>query len=166
MIDAMTFLGGLAWLLACAAVLLGRNLTRSILACYAFLGCLCIALLVARAGTLAILIAIVSLVSFVAIQLSGWMLVEIDRDRLTPTDAPTWTARVLAFALLGAGLWVLGWAIAPSLARLERAPETSLVELGRALFGPLDGAVLLLGCTIGAALLGAMLMLRGEREGK
>jgi NADH:ubiquinone oxidoreductase subunit 6 (subunit J) len=163
--DASVVLGILAWLLSGAAVLLGGNLTRSVLIGYAFIGCLCLALLVAGAGFLAVVVSILSAVALASIQIFGWMLVDVDRDHLTPTDPPTWVARALAFALLGGGLVLLVVAIGPELGTESVLPPMSSGALGRVLFGPLGGAAVLLGLAIAAALLATMLLLRDDEGG-
>jgi NADH:ubiquinone oxidoreductase subunit 6 (subunit J) len=162
---ALVILGILTWGLAGAVVLLGRNLTRSVLVGYAFVGCLCLSLLVSGAGYLAVVVSIVSAIGLASIQVFGWMLVDVDRDHLSPTDSPTWVARVLAFALLGGGLCLLGFAILPELVTERPANSMSVLALGRALFGPLAGAAVLLGLAVAAALLAAMLLLRDDEGG-
>jgi NADH:ubiquinone oxidoreductase subunit 6 (subunit J) len=162
---ALAVLGILTWLLAGAVVVLGRNLTRSVLIGYAFVGCLCLTLIVAGAGFLAVALSIVSAIGLASIQVFGWMLVDVDRDHLTPTDSPTWVARVLAVLLLGGGMCLLGYAILPELAQREPAVSIGAVALGQIFFGPLGGAAVLLGLTIAAALLAAMLLLRDDEGG-
>lgn len=158
-------LGVLAWLLAGAAILLGGNLTRSVMIGYAFVGCLCAAMLVAGAGFLAIVVSIMSAIGLASIQVFGWMLVDVDRDHLVPTDAPTWIARLLAFLLLGGGLAALVVAIAPELRAPPPAVSMGSAALGRILFGPLGGAAVLLGLAVAAALLATMLLLRDDDGG-
>ena len=163
--DALVFLGVLAWLLAGAAVVLGGNLTRSVLIGYAFVGCLCLTLLVAGAGFLAVVVSIAATIGLASIQVFGWMLVDVDRDHLAPTDSPTWVARALAFALLGGGLIVLVAVIAPELVSRNPVVGMGAAELGGVLFGPLGGAALLLGLAIAASLLATMLLLRDDERG-
>jgi hypothetical protein len=163
--EVLVAIGLLAWLLAVTAIVLGRNLTRSVMIGYAFVGCLCIVLLVAGAGFLAVIVSILSAVGLASIQAMGWMLVDVDHDHLPPTDAPTWIARALAFAMLGAGLVLLALAIGPELATQRNFVPVASALLGRALFGPLGGAVALLGLAIAAALLETMLLLRDDEEG-
>jgi NADH:ubiquinone oxidoreductase subunit 6 (subunit J) len=161
----LIFLGLLAWLLAAAAILLGGNLTRSVLIGYAFVGSLCLALLVAGAGFLAVVVSIILAIGLASIQVFGWMLVDVDRDHLTPTDPPTWVARALAFALLGGGLVLLVVVIAPELVQVEPPLSMGVAVLGRMFFGPLSGAAVLLGLTIAAALLATLLLLRDDEGG-
>jgi hypothetical protein len=158
--EVLVALGLTAWLLAGASILFGGNLTRSVMIGYAFVGCLCLVLLVAGAGFLAVVVSIVSAIGLASIQVFGWMLVDVDRDHLAPTDAPTWIARLLAFVLLGGGLTVLVIAISPELATSRDAVSMNSAALGRVLFGALGGAAVLLGLAIAAALLATMLLLR------
>jgi NADH:ubiquinone oxidoreductase subunit 6 (subunit J) len=166
MSDASVFaLGALAWALAAAAVVLGRNLTRSVVIGYAFLALLCLVLLMAGAGFLAAVVSILAAVGLATIQVFGWMLVDVDRDHLSPTDPGTWIARGLAFVVLGVGLAALVAALHPELLASGVLAPIGLAALGRALFGPLAGAAILLGLAIAAALLATMLLLRDEEEG-
>ncbi len=158
-------LGLIAWMLASAAILMGGNLTRSVMIGYAFIGCLCVTLLVAGAGFLAIVVSIVSAIGLASIQVFGWMLVDVDRDHLTPTDVPTWIARSLAFVLLGGGLFILAISIASELSIQHPTASTTSKALGQVLFGPLGGVAVLLGLAIAAALLATMLLLRDSEEG-
>lgn len=162
--QGVLFLGALTWILAGAAVFLGRNLTRSLLAGYAFMGCLCLALSGAGAGFLAVVVSIMGAMGLAGIQVFGWMLVDVDRDHLAPTDAPTWIARCLAFALLGAGIALLIILIGPELGAERDSKPVDLALLGQALFGALGGVSLLLGLSIAAALLATMLLLRDDEE--
>ena len=166
MAEALVAIGSLAWLLGVAAIVLGRNLTRSVMIGYAFVGCLCIALLLAGAGFLAMIVSIASATGLASIQIVGWMLVDVDRDHLAPTDASTGIARALAFAMLGAGLILLAFAIGPELAAPFVVAPVDPTSLGRVLFGPLGGAAVLLGSAIAAALLATMLLLRDDEEGR
>jgi hypothetical protein len=165
MAEALVAIAFLDWLLAVAAIVLGRNLTRSVMIGYAFVGCLCIVLLVAGAGFLAVIVGIGSAIGLASIQAIGWMLVDVDRDHLAPTDASTWIARALAFAMLGAGLVLLALEIGPELDTGHVFAPAESALLGRALFGPLGGAAVLLGLAIAAALLATMLLLRDDEEG-
>lgn len=158
-------LGGLAWLLAGSMVLLGRNLTRSIVLGYAFVGTLCLTLVAAGADLLAGIVSILTIASLATLQVFGWMLVDVDRDHLTPTDAPTWIARALAFVVLGGGLGLLIWSVGPELASRRVGESPDLVAAGQLLFGRLGGLVLLLGLALGAALLATMTLLRDDGEG-
>lgn len=163
---ALIGLGIVTWLLAGAAILLGRNLTRSVMIGYAFVGCLCLVLLVAGAGFLAIAVPIISAIGLASIQVFGWMLVDVDRDHLAPTDAPTWVARLLSFILLGAGLAVLVVVISPEISSPhDGMPSMDFSAIGEEFFGRLGGAAVLMGLAIAAALLATMLLLRDEEGG-
>ncbi len=163
-LDPLASLGLLAALWAVASVVLGRNLTRSVMSGYAFLGLLCLALLAAGAGFLASVIGISATLALASIQAFGWMLVDVDRDHLAPTDPGTWMARGLAFALLGGGLVWLGVWLVPELAERSGHAPPGPRALGEMLFGRQAGAVLLLGLAMAAALLAARLLLRDEEE--
>jgi NADH:ubiquinone oxidoreductase subunit 6 (subunit J) len=92
-----------------AAILAGRNLTRSITAAAISIAGLGIALTASGAGFVGFFLLSVAAMSLTTIQLFGWMLVDVDRDHLPPTDRVTWIARSLAFLLLGGGLFLLVW---------------------------------------------------------
>lgn len=163
---ALVIAGCITIVFAGAAVLLGSNLTRSVMIGYAFVGALCLALLVAGAGYLAIVVSIVCAIALASIQVFGWMLVDVDRDHLAPTDGPTWVARGLAFVLLGGGLSILVMALAPELAAEASRGPLDVGALGELFFGRLGGAALLLGIAVAAALLATMLLLRTDEGGK
>lgn len=158
-------LGSLALVFAAAAVLLGRNLTRSIMAGYACVGILCLVLTLSGFGFAAIAMCLMAAIGLASIQVFGWMLVDIDRDHLTPTDVPTWIARVLAFILLGGGLAILTWFLMISLGQSQGLSSPSVAAIGRVFFGQLGGVAILLGVAMAAVLLAAMLLLRGSGEG-
>ena len=93
----------LALLSAFASVVLGRNLARSITAGVLAVAGLSIALVSANAGFVGLVVMTIAALVLATIQLFGWMLVDVERDHLPPTDRATWLARSLAFLLLGAG---------------------------------------------------------------
>jgi NADH:ubiquinone oxidoreductase subunit 6 (subunit J) len=155
--------GLLAFSLAMAflAVALGRNLTRSLTAGYVFLATLAGVLVLAGAGGLAWVVAIVAAVALAMLQVFGWMLVDVDRDHLPPTEATTRVARGLAFLLLGGGLAALAfWARGELVAAPEQMPAVSIAEIGAALFGALPAEATLLGLAVAASLLTTLLLLR------
>ena len=96
-----------ALLAAFAAVLTGRNLTRSVTAAAISIGGLAVALTSAGAGFMGFFVLITAALVLMTLQLFGWMLVDVDRDHLPPTDRATWLARSIAFLLLGGGLALL-----------------------------------------------------------
>jgi hypothetical protein len=153
---------------AFAAIALGRNLTRSIVFGYAFLAAMGFTLLVAGAGFLSLVVAIVGGLMLGILQIFGWMLVDVDRDHLPPTDRPTWVARGIAFVLVGGGLLLL---VSVALVTGEFTIEgnhlaiASPAEIGALLFGSLRDATILIGLTIAASLLAVLLLLQ-EDEGK
>jgi NADH:ubiquinone oxidoreductase subunit 6 (subunit J) len=158
---------GLALLFALAAILLGRNLTRAVMAGYASIGLMGLALTLSGLGFAAIAMTVIATIALACIQVFGWMLVDVDRDHLRPTDGPTWLARILAFGLLGGGLGLLMQRMLPLLEEADgqSVPSPSVTSIGVLLFGELGGATILLGCAMAAALLAAMLLLRGTGEG-
>ncbi len=163
---AMTL--GLAFALgsALAAVVLGRNLTRSIVGGMAFLAGLAFSLLIAGAGCLAMVVVLLGGLMLGTLQLFGWMLVDVDRDHLPPTDRPTWIARGIAFALFGGGLTLLaGAALLGGEFEVETIilPVATPTEVGAYLFGPLREATILMGLTIAASLLAVLLLLQDDR---
>lgn len=160
---------GLAVALASAfgAIVLGRNLTRSLAAGTVFTAALGFSLLVVGAGFQAVVVVIVVALMLVTIQIFGWMLVDVDRDHLAPTDRPTRIARSLAFLLLAGGLFLL---VATALVTDEFevvGPHLLIAgpaEIGAFLFGPLREATILLGLTIAAGLSSALLLLRDDGQ--
>ncbi len=171
MSGAIEILLGLALACAFAAIALGRNWTRSIAAGFLFLVALGFALLLAGAGFLGLIVVIPATLMFGALQLFGWMLVDVDRDHLSPTDRPTSLARGLAFLLLGGGLGLLFWNLAGagagSLGPLAAAGSALVgpAEIGLLFFGPMRDLVILLGFAIAASLLATLLLLQDD-EGK
>jgi len=160
---------GLALALASAlgAIVLGRNLTRSLLAGTIFVAALGFVLLLAGAGFLALVIAVLGALMLATLQVIGWMLVDVDRDHLPPTDRPTWVARSLAFVLFGGGLLLLmATALLTGEFTIEgqRLAIATPAEIGAILFGPLRDATLLIGLAIAASLLAVLLLLRDDRQ--
>ncbi len=152
---------------AFGAIVLGRNLTRSLLAGYVFIAALGFTLFVADAGFLSLVVVILGALMLMIIQVFGWMLVDVDQDHLPATDRPTWIARSLAFLLFGGGLILLmliallTGELAIDGRPLELAPPS---EIGALLFGPLRDATILIGLTIAAGLLGVLLLLQDDAQ--
>ena len=162
----LVLLGASSLFLALASVLLGKNLTRSVIAGFASIGVLGIALMLAGLGLAAIGVCLMAMVGLACVQVFGWMLVDVDRDQIRPTDGPTWFARLLAFGLLGGGLVLLMRGLGPPMAALggdSAAPAAA--QIGAVLLGEWAGLSVLLGVVLAAALLAAMLLLRGTGEG-
>lgn len=163
------FIVGLSLMLvsAFAAIVLGRNLTRSIVAGFVFTAALGWTLQLAGAGFLAFVVAILAVLELTTLQLFGWMLVDVDRDHLPPTDRPTWFARLLAFLLVGGGLALL---VATALstgeftAGVDRIRIASPTQIGAFLFERLPDATILMGLVIAASLLAVLLLLRDDGE--
>lgn len=156
---------GVALLAAFAAVLLGRSLTGSIGAAIVSLLALTIALLALGAGFVALITISCGALGLAAIQLYGWMLVDIDRDHLPPTDAATRLARSLAFLLLGGGLGLLLAGIALQGGFPEAAgalTEAGPRAIGERLFGGAGELATLLGLTIAGALLATLMLSMDE----
>jgi len=165
---AMTI--GLAVALVCAfaAIVLGRNLTRAIVGAMAFLAGLGFSMSIAGAGYLAVVVVLLGGSMLGTLQLFGWMLVDVDRDHLPPTDRPTWFARGIAFVLFGGGLALLvAAAVVGGEFSVEGVglPSATPAEVGAFLFGPLAEATILVGLTIAASLLGVLLLLQDDRGG-
>ena len=165
----LAMIAALAAALGCAlaAIALGRNLVRSIVAGFAFLGGLGFATLVAGGGYLAMVVVILGGLMLGTIQLFGWMLVDVDRDHLPPPDRPTALARGIAFVLVGGGIALL---LGVAFRTGEFAPTGASVpiampaDVGAYLFGPLREATILIGLLIAATLLAVLLLLHDERE--
>lgn len=158
----------LACLSAFASVVLGRNLTRSIFAAGASLAALGLALVQAGGGYPAWFAIAGATLALAVVQLFGWMLVDVDRDHLPPTDGLTALARSLAFAVLAGGIIGLGLVLArsgegvaaSSFASAGLSTEGSFV--GERFFGSLPEGVSLVGLLLAATLLASLMLLRGE----
>ncbi len=156
-----------ALLCAFGAIVLGRNLTRSILAGYACFTSMGFALLISGAGFLSLVVVILAVLMLGILQIFGWMLVDVDRDHLPSTDRSTWFARGLAFLLFGGGLLLL---VTAALLTGEFSiegpplPIATPIEIGAFLFGPMHDAMILIGLTIAASLLAALLLLQDDAE--
>ena len=156
-----------ALLSAFEAILLGRNLTRSLAAGTIFVAALAFALLIAGAGYLSLVVVVLAALVLAIVQVFGWMLVDVDRDHLPPTDRPTWVARSLAFILFGGGLLILVVAVVMT-GELEIVNKPIAIatpaEIGALLFGPLRDATILVGLAIAASLLASLLLLRDDGQ--
>ena len=152
---------------ASAAIVLGRNLTRSLLAGTVFISALGFALFIAGAGFASLVVVIQGAFTLSIFQVFGWMLVDVDRDHLPPTDRPTWIARSLAFLLFGGGLILLAVEVLMT-GELSIVGQPVLaagpVEIGMLLFGPLRDVVILMGLAIAASLLAALLLLQDDGQ--
>jgi NADH:ubiquinone oxidoreductase subunit 6 (subunit J) len=166
----MVWLWALSGLLALGsaflAIVLGRNLTRSLTASYAAIAALAFCTAIAGAGPLAWIVAIGATTTLATLQIFGWMLVDVERDHLPPTERSTVWARGLAFVVLGAALGMLAVFARGELGRPGEAMRgVRAADVGAALFGGLREEVLLLGLAIAGALLSALLLLHDEGEG-
>jgi NADH:ubiquinone oxidoreductase subunit 6 (subunit J) len=152
---------------AFGAIVLGRNLTRSLLAGSLFISALGFALLIVGAGFLSLVVVVLGALTLAVFQIFGWMLVDVDRDHLPPTDRPTRVARSLAFLLFGGGLFLL---VTTALMTGEFAvvgPRVAIaepVEIGLLLFGPLREVTILVGMAIAASMLAALLLLQDDGQ--
>ncbi len=157
-----------AGLAAFASVVLGRNLTRSIFAAGASLAALGLALVTAGGGYPAWFALAGATLALALVQLFGWMLVDVDRDHLPPTDGLTALARGIAFLLLGGGIAVLGLGLVDAgtgLVASEVAPKGLSAEgdfVGKRFFGSLEEEASLVGLLLAATLLASLMLLRGE----
>lgn len=184
-----------AWLAAFAAIVLGRNLTRSLSAAYVFLAGLIVALALVGSGYGAWVLVIGAGSTLALVQVFGWMLVDVDQDHLPPTESGTVVARGLAFLLLAAACAALVFFAREELALGVDATARTVVEttnagagavaspsagapaggreagigaadVGRALFVGLRPQLILLGLAIGAGLLAALLLLRDDPDAR
>jgi len=168
MMVAIGILLGLTLASAFAAIVLGKNWTRSIAAGLLALAALGFALLLAGAGFRGLVVVILATLMLGTLQLFGWMLVDVDRDHLPPTDRPTSVARGMAFLLLGGGLGFLVWNMigagefALAAPVVEDSLPVGLVGVGQLFFGPLRDLVTLLGFAVAASLLATMLLLQDD----
>lgn len=168
MIELLLFFLSSALLCAMLAILLGRNLTRSVVAGFAMIAGMVFALLIARAGYFGLAVVLLGALMLAAIQLFGWMLVDVDRDHLAKMDFGTAFARSLAFAVFGLSLGFLA-------SSLWRGGELGLDEgalhpvdagaVGFVLFGEMGELVTMLGFAIAGALLSSILLLRDDGRG-
>lgn len=165
---------GLACVAGLVSVVLGRNLTRSVFAAGVALVGLGIALV--DAGYPAYFALASATLGLGLLQLFGWMLVDVDRDHLPPTDRLTGFARSVAFLLLGGGIVVLGLALVHSDPAIVASSSPPLAPVGADLrdvigagnrfFGPLQEGATLVGVLFAATLLAALMLLRDEGEGR
>lgn len=160
---------GLAFTLssAFAAIVLGRNLTRSLAAAMVFIVGLGFSLMIAGAGFQSLVVVVLGALMLATIQIFGWMLVDVDRDHLPATDRPTRIARSLAFLLVGGGLGLLvvNALVAGEFAILGPPPVVATAgEIGALLFGPLREVTLLVGLAIAASLLAILLLLQDDGQ--
>jgi NADH:ubiquinone oxidoreductase subunit 6 (subunit J) len=153
---------------AFASVVLGRNWTRSIAAGFLSLAALGLALLLAGSGFLGLIVIISSAIMLGTLQLFGWMLVDVDRDHLPPTERPTLVARGLAFGLLAGGLGLLGWnligagVVGSGGTAALGSPAAGAADIGLLFFGSLRDLVILLGFAVAASLLATLLLLQDD----
>jgi len=155
----------LALVSAFASVVLGRNLARSITAGMVAFAGLSIALVSANAGFVGLVAMTIALLMLATIQLFGWMLVDVERDHLPPTDRATWLARSLAFLLLGAGLMLLAMAaLDRGLLMPVEAPAGMPAPrvIGELLFGAWRDLATLCGIALSAGLLATLMLLHDD----
>ncbi len=168
MIGLLLFFLSFALLCAMLAIVLGRNLTRSVVAGFAMIAGLVFALLIARGGYFGLVVVSLGALMLSAIQLFGWMLVDVDRDHLAKMDFGTAFARSLAFAVFGLALSLLGYFLWTE-GELRLGEETlrwvDARAVGFALFGELGELVTMLGFAIAGALLSSILLLRDDGRG-
>jgi len=163
---------GVACIAAFMSVVLGRNLTRSIAAAVVSVAALAFALVQAEGGYAAIFALTVAALVLAMVQLFGWMLVDVDRDHLPPTDRGTWLARSLAFVLVGAGLVLLAKGLASEAAAIAASNSHAGVgfslrlsgEVGALLFGAGGDLAILIGLALASVLLASLMLLRGDGE--
>lgn len=159
---------------ALAAVVLGRVLTRSVLAGHAAMAGLGLACLAAGGGVLALCFVLFGLVWLVILQLFGWMLVDVDGDHL---PAPAWwtiVARLAALGSFAAGLGLVarralrGGQLAAGIGSEALADPTAPgvridpTALGGLFIGARSELALLVGLLLAAGLLTALWLLRDE----
>ncbi len=156
-----------AVLAAFASIVTGRNLTRSIAAGAISIGGLAVALISSGAGFVGFFVVTTGALSLATIQLFGWMLVDVDRDHLPPTDRVTSAARSLAFLLLGSGLFLL---VVIGLERGVFSPAEGFAQvasprqIGERFFGVWRDLAMLCGIALSAGLLATLMLLRDEGE--
>jgi len=170
MIGGLAFGLFIAFASAFAAVILGRNLTRSIFAAVIALAALAGSLIAVDAGFAALSAITISALILATLQLFGWMLVDVDRDHLPPTDRATWFARSLAFVLMGGALALLAFVVRDSELLDAASANTHVVldtgALGELFFGAWRDLAILVGLAIPAGLLATLMLMRGEGEGR
>ena len=150
---------------ALAAILLGRNLTRSLAAASVSVAGLALAMLIVGAGFSALFVTTTAALVLLTTQLFGWMLVDVDRDHLPATDRMTWLARILAFGLLGGGLALLAFAVLDQglLSPLGvDVPWADPATIGALLFGSWRDLATLCGLALAGGLLATLMLLREE----
>ena len=155
----------LALLSAFASVVLGRNLARSITAGVLAVAGLSIALVSANAGFVGLVVMTVAALVLATIQLFGWMLVDVERDHLPPTDRATWLARSLAFLLLGAGLALLAMVAVYRGVLMPVADPAGVPTprvIGELLFGAWRDLATLCGVALSAGLLATLMLLHDD----
>ena len=163
---------GIASIAAFMSVVLGRNLTRSIAAAVVSVAALAFALVRSEGGYAAIFALTVAALVLAIVQLFGWMLVDVDRDHLPPTDRGTWLARSLAFVLVGAGLVQLGKGLTSEAAAMIASNSYPGVEftfrtseeVGPLLLGAGGDLAILIGLALASVLLASLMLLRGDGE--
>lgn len=154
---------------AMLAIVLGRNLTRSVVAGYAMIAGLVFGLLIARGGYFGLFLVSMGALMLAAIQLFGWMLVDVDRDHLARMDFTTAFARALAFAVFGLALGLLAFSLWNGTELRSGGGALRLVDaraVGISLFGEMSELVTILGFAIAGALLSSILLLRDDGRGK
>jgi hypothetical protein len=167
----------LAWGLAFLSVVVGRNLTRSITAAVAALFALAFLFfttlsrmptglaLSSGVGLGAIVALVVATLVLMLVQLFGWMLVDVDRDHLPPTDRGTWLARSLAFLIVGGALVLLGRGLSAAFARTSAAvPEILASVEGPPALSTVRDFAILAGLVLASALLASLMLLREDGE--
>ncbi|MBJ19064.1 MAG: hypothetical protein GY910_09410 [bacterium] len=160
---------GVALLAAFASIVTGRHLTRSIVAGAISLAGLALALTSSGAGFVGFFVLTVGASVLATIQLFGWMLVDVDRDHLPPTDRVTAIARGIAFLLLGAGLVLLvalGLEGGVSKPISGSAPMASPREIGERFFGVWRDLATICGIALSAGLLATLMTLRDDGENR
>ncbi len=158
----------LAFVAALASVVLGRNLTRSIFAAGTSLAAIGLALIQSGGGYPAWFALAGAVLALALVQLFGWMLVDVERDHLPPTDGFTALARGVSFLLLAVGLVLLGFGLFDAGLSTDTPRVAVSGLLARGLFvgdrflGVLGAGVSLIGFLLAATLLASLMLLRGD----